>query len=445
MLYGQNKIPTICSENIFLDRDSLVLISITDNCVAYKNYCTNATAFLLNYINRKIAYNYYPVKRNNIFPGPPVANRGLVDNYRIADPSSGHTVSEIVFYPLTSGHGFKTKYALPPHWRYSFQIHKIPADKERLVQSNLDTLIKIGLYDKIKKEIEFSVPFLVTSDQFASYIQSYDLTDTAILNGINMDLESNIGKPGMSAEELAEYPKKKIENAPPTKLWVECYIPIDSSDIPVGIPERNVTPVAVQTKKGLYVYSETIEPALFAGPGLFTQFENPVFDLSACKNLDFAYQKVIEIFREEISEQFRNYPLHADLITGLAPNQLRFERRFEESNVLKGFSGPYYELSTYTINFWSGPKGIHINSGAGYQNSDAYRKNYRNDHIFLVEMTALQINVGKKGGYPEPTNDQYSAYAKEVRKALLNAVENTTKQLNGKFNQNTGIGIITLN
>jgi hypothetical protein len=41
----------------------------------------------------------------------------------------------------------------------------------------------------------------------------------------------------------------------------------------------------------------------------------------------------------------------------MPPQQIRFQRLYEESEVLKGFSGPFFELATYTVTLWDGPEG----------------------------------------------------------------------------------------
>lgn len=406
----------ICADAIFV-RDSTVYIGGLTKCNDFKGENTEVYGFVISFINDKIG----PFRKPNlpdVFPGPPIASRILIDSLGIKNPTNGRPAEDIYFYPET-GSGSRTIYQLPPRLEYKFIPYSIPVDKKDAVIANLERIKNFGLYEKFKRAPYKDLPFFNSTDEFASYTQIYNLEDTSIFKGI--------------------YQINNFKDEKPKRLWVECYVPVDTNWIPVGVPSRVVRPIAIETEKGFYLYAQIIIPS-FANGGSVDHYEGKVFDLSKAKDYNTTYQKVLTIFNEEISKQFTADPISAILKPGLVPNQVRFQRLYDKSNILAGFSGPYYELSTYTIVLWTGPDREFLGDGLAYQLHDYLRDDYRNDQVFLQVNQSLQVSVGKIGKkYLEPEDYQYAAYKKAVTKAIQEAIKNTTLRLKGQYINNIGI------
>lgn len=131
---------------------------------------------------------------------------------------------------------------------------------------------------------------------------------------------------------------------------------MDENWIPVRAPLRSVVPIALETTTSLYLFStELYAYQKGVRGGSITSFGGRIFDLSACK-APWCVSRVEEWFARELTNLFQAHPLTAARVVKFAPpNQIRLQRLFDESFVLKGLAGPYFELATYTITFWSGP------------------------------------------------------------------------------------------
>jgi hypothetical protein len=427
-LWAQKKIPTLCSKCID-ERDGRIYIMTPDSCPDYASGYNKAYDFILTKINDKFRpFSFTTRANNNVFPGPPIAQQKYIDSFHLVEAGSGNKVYQIY---LTEEPGLREysgyPVSLPYGLAYNFQLHRVPKNKADAVIKNIVSMQKIGLFDKQVNTDLKPVPYRVFTDQRAKYLQSYDVSDPLIFNGINMDMED-------SDEEADKFSmKEKL-----IKLWVQCYISVDSNWNSVDMPERMITPIALQTDKSLYVFSQTVVPASVKGGGSIDQFQGKIFDLSSASDYERLYNRVLQTFKEDLNATFQSLPLSTQPVSGLAPNQIRFQRKFDKSEVLKGFTGPYYELSTYTMIVWNGPDESHLGNNRIYLETDYLKKNYQNNQVFLSESTSLQIAVGKTGPYPEPKPEQYSAYEKAVRAAILEAVKKTTSRLGGQFINNIG-------
>jgi hypothetical protein len=89
-------------------------------------------------------------------------------------------------------------------------------------------------------------------------------------------------------------------------------------------------------------------------------------------------------------------------------------KQFERSEILKGFSGPYYELSSYAVEFY-------------VRNEDGKLLLQANINY------CLQISVGAHGDYVEPTEEQYAAYQKAIDETLKGVIGETGKELGAEI------------
>jgi hypothetical protein len=274
------------------------------------------------------------------------------------------------------------------------------------------------------------LPFFNPSDEFARYGRVYELDDEEARKTFGL-------KPDRFRDGLIEGEQSK-------RLWVESVVRVNSDWIPVGQPSRRVTPIAIQTNKAVYLYSLEVERQRVFG-GTMGHFGGRVLDLSACVLKGSCATKAMMVLQEELAKQFQAAPLGGLRVKNqlTPPNQLRFSRITEESEVLKGLAGPYYEISTYTINVWPGPADGFVGTGELYfswvDKPELHQKPA--DQLFLQIDQALQIAVGRKGSYEEPKPDQYAAYQRAVNKALETAIESTTRRLGGVMSGD-GVGVI---
>ncbi len=145
------------------------------------------------------------------------------------------------------------------------------------------------------------------------------------------------------------------------KMWVECFIPVDHNWVPVGAPLRFIVPIALETTTSLYLFDETARKRR-ADPGgrasASFAFDGRVFDLSGCDETAGCFEKVERSFAMQLTSAFEQPPLSASPVhTPMAPRQVRMQRLYEQSEVLKGFVGPFFELTTYTLSWWNAPSG----------------------------------------------------------------------------------------
>jgi hypothetical protein len=193
------------------------------------------------------------------------------------------------------------------------------------------------------------------------------------------------------------------------------------------------------------LYSIEVVPRPQGGAGSEGQFEGRVLDLSACAKISECVQEAQRTLTEELTAAFQQPPLSASPVTKrvLPPSQVRFQRITEESTVLRGMAGPYFEMSTYTATFWLARDGFFAGSAELYfsRQSDPKMRSAAADQIFLQVEQALQISVGRKGSYEEPTRDQYAAYERAVTDAVQTAIARATARLGGKVGADR-VGVI---
>ena len=105
-------------------------------------------------------------------------------------------------------------------------------------------------------------------------------------------------------------------------------------------------------------------------------------------------------------------------------NELMFQRKYERSQVLLGFAGPYYELSTYNlrINVMAGPD-----------------KNFSRA-LGLSITQGLTISVGSRGTYAEPTTEQVERY----KSTLADIVDQVVREVAGEAKAEIvdGVGVL---
>ena len=427
-------IPTLCPDWL---KDEKSGVNITKNTwPGYTNETLDRVEFVVNRAVRGWKWKRCPANVSKVFPNPPVAARDEIKSRGITD-HSGKLAGKI-FLNLPQGDAYyrtwSTPYLLPPGWLYHFELHRVPKSEQQHVLKSLATIERTILFEKFghsKSLIDWTdvprprkLPFFVENDYFAHYDRVYDLTDEKTQEGFAFPQHWTDG----------------LKNESLTKLWVECAIPIDRDWFPTGQPLRSVLPIALQTSSDLYLISQEVRPQRLAA-SVMDHFEGRVFDLSGSPNLDTAFKRVAESIKAELSSSFNGPPLSADTVKGMAPNQIRYLRRFQESKVLSKPHTPKYELSTYTILMWPGPKEQFFGPAEAYFDGFNVRDKPP-DQVFLQISHSLQVSSEKDGTYPEPSPNDYIEYKTIVTQAIENSVARVTNRYHGTVNNKVGKIII---
>jgi hypothetical protein len=418
--------PTMCA-NWFTDeysKFSPLVLRINGACPGYDTQNVDR----LHFVIADVLSNAEEKDSPNIFPPPPAVTQTEINARHITIPSNGLlTGSGIRFYPPTGDDyigTWSTPFTLPMGWEYEFHIHRVPPQRLRLVLSQLKSIAHSKMYGRFGHTLSPGVelPYFNASDEFARYARAYDLANKKVYESFD-SLEPELSRDGQLYGERSK------------RLWVESSIPVDKHWIPVGQPLRTVVPIAVQTDRALYLYSIEVVPEK-SGGGTMDHLEGRVFDLSACGNTSRCVQDAERVLVEELIKSFQQDPLAAPPArnTLSPPSQLRFQRITEKSKVLSGMAGPYFEMSTYTVTFWPGPIGDFLGTAELYfkTKADLINREHAADQLYLQAEQALQIAVGRKGSYEEPTPDQYAAYERAVNKAIQSAITRATARLGGK-------------
>ncbi len=425
------RVPTMCTD--WFTKDFRFLVPDPTVCADYADDPINRSKFVMDRVLGSVSGSDAP----DIYPGGPIALQTAIETLQLRDSVTGQLQSSwIGFYPEVGDSyigTWSTPLTLPDDWVYEFRIHRVPAEKVDLVRSMLGALDRSKMYGRFGSSLERSIvlPFYNPSDTLARYTRKYDLTDEQIRQAFP------------SSHLIESTFHGLLEGEESTAVWVECYIYLDENWIPVRAPQRRVVPIALETNRGLYLYSIEIVPQRAYG-GTIEHFEGRVFDLSHCSQLDECAEDAIAALRVELVSAFQGEPLLATVIRDYTPPlQMRFQRLFDESEVLTGLAGPYFELSTYTITYWTGPSGSFIGTGELYFDWKSSGKQAVEvpNQVYIHVDHSLQISVGRKGSYVEPEVSQYAQYEQAVRHALQSAVERVNARLSGTVGPD-GVAII---
>jgi hypothetical protein len=427
-------VPTMCSA--WFGHDNAPLIDWSQvsvkSCPGYSIETVDRLEFIINHI----PYFAWPMDAPDIFPAAPVARQSDISARHLTSKSDGRPLDASIRFDLPEGDDYigtwTTPFTLPEHWTYRFKLHRVPTGRTQRVLALLKGLEHSKMYGRFRPLLRAGVtlPYLNPSDEFARYTRAYDLSDHEVRDAMDLDPENSYD--GLLHGERS------------TRLWVEGTIPVDKNWTPVGQPLRSVTPIAVQTDRAIYLYSVEVVPQR-GGAGTVGHFEGRALDLSGCTGSSSCIQNAVEALVEELTRAFEQAPLSAAPVRNrlMPPSQVRLQRITEESVVLQGFAGPYYEMSTYTATFWPGPRDGFVGTAELYFSwqDDPAKSVGRADQLFLQVEQTLQISVSRKGSYEEPTADQYAAYDRAVNTAVQSAIAQATTRLGGKVGPD-GVGVV---
>jgi hypothetical protein len=358
-----------------------------------------------------------------VYPPAPVVRESELKAMDIRDPETGRVQDNYVAAYLPSGGDYgRTPFSLPTGWSYRFEVQRVPAAAESKVLARLRSIERSRMFGRfrVEKMVTADVPFVNSADEIAQYVRAFPVD--------NEEVRQAFASIEFPDDALAGLRGERSE-----RLWAVCFIPVDKNWIPVGAPLRDVRPIALQTSAGLYLFTQRVVPNHSAG-GTITAFDGAIVDASRCQEIDECLQRGEQALRSELSKVFAEPPLAATAVSQMPPHQLRFQRLYEESLVLHGFAGPFYELTTYSITTWAAPS----KSVMGTPTSFFARKTNpfqgeRSDHLYMQIGLALQIGIGRRSEYPEPSPQQYQDYRKAIEQSVRRAIANAAGVLGGRL------------
>jgi hypothetical protein len=427
------KVPTLCAE--WFDSPFKEVAPFRRpagewlSCPGYTKKDFPATNFVINHLGLAEKES-----SPNIFPGAPEVRLQQIQQKGITDPESGNLVSSRLFFTPPTGDDLYGFHIRTPYTEkvFTYSLNRVPPSAVPSVVTKLNSLAPSKLYGRFSRSSTTTVPLpsFNPADLIARYIRTFDLSDDEVRKALDFP-------------QLPEHGMGVVRGEHSKKMWVECFVPVDQNWVPVGTPLRVVVPIALQTTTSLYLFSETSHPRERDRTRYFVDFafNGRVFDLSKCNKIRDCLRAVEKSFSANLTSAFEESPLSAEPVHSAAPpRQIRMQRVYAESEVLKGFVGPFFELTSYTISWWNAPVERLYGTPEFYFTTRKTTDNDTANQLFLNVDMALQIGVGMKSDYPEPTSAQYAAYRKAVGSAITRAVAATTKDLHGTIED--GIGII---
>ncbi|MFG6433543.1 hypothetical protein [Roseateles sp. LYH14W] len=360
----------------------------------------------------------------DVFPGPPVVDEHKLRDLDLRDDYGNQVSKYIWFYPPVGdvwAKAWSTEYTLPDKWGYHYKLFRVPDEARLAVTNTLKAIETSKLYRRIKRQMnpEVPLPNFDAKDRLANYVRAFDVTDPKTASAFN--LQPAYWKGGLLGVER------------PITLWAEASVLVDAVGIPVSAPLRSVRPIAILSNRALYLYAEEIvreQPDESAG-GVSEPFEGRVLNLSRCHPHTGCVAFAVDYLAAEVVAELSGEPIAAKLASPTVPRKgsARLQRTFEESRVLSGLAGPYYELSTYTVTAWAAPNFVPL-ATVHFRDRAAGKDSWGpDDQIYLTVSHALQISVGRNGTYTEPTAAQYRAYNDEVQRAVARALSRVTERL----------------
>lgn len=422
-LIPKSEIPTLCAE--WLGEGNLKLPSTY--LVESKSYCGEYEGFRIGLLDfplmRVLESDLNKEDVPEIYPGlPKVEELGS---------SAVYVDQRLLKFNRPSRLGsVQTALAPPKGWGYRFRLHRVPQSSIQSFKKMLEGLESSKFFDKLEiVPSDVTMPPAAFHHALARYVRVFDL--------------SQISLDAFSRSLWPEETSSLLEGERSTNLWAVISIPVDENWIPIGAPLIELEPIALETTSSLYLYSIEMDSNFrrrnSMGGNLGRKYEG-VLDFSQCIETDDCSKRITSKLKSELIDAFSDDPISATLTSNpRPPGQLQFRRLYEKSNILDGFSGPWYEITTYNVTIWDGPS-------RNYGGRNPFKKNKPGDYDGInslvkthlhVEMS-LQLGIGKLGAYPEPTREQYTRYENILDKAISTAVKRTTDYFSGTMKGNTG-------
>jgi hypothetical protein len=188
----------------------------------------------------------------------------------------------------------------------------------------------------------------------------------------------------------------------------------------------------VETKKALYTVQQTVA-SVASKHGYFVPFAGKGFTIDGIGKDDSALgarvKELMVAYHKHLVEAFSQNSLEADEDNVPAPpGEFHFRRDFKPSIVLKGFAGPYNELSYYVVRWWR------AGDSELYSISQLNKGGYGapGDSIYVQVSHSLTIGVGASKVFAEPDDQQVARYHEAIGAAMRSALARTAEEFKGK-------------
>lgn len=389
---------------------------------------------------------------SNIFPAPPIAQR--LSGLLLFDQEGGIAdVAVDIDEPDDidpGGHSDLSPHSLPTDLFFVYTLSKVEPEQQTSILKRLEALKRSPLYGRYKVlpraervkagalgiEIQIymgmnnikasDLPGLTPEPCFrARYTRELSLEGGTFDN--KMVYSNKNGKyrfPKSWSDTLAKQALQRI--------WVECAVKVDSNGIPVDAPLRHMRPIALQTMSGLYLISQSVD-GVNVKHGYFVQFNTAAFRITgdSKKVSPSSIKTLMDSYAKNLKRSFEEGILLAseDTTSPAPPGEYHFRRDFKPSKVLKGFHGPFNELSYYNVRWWRvGDDGQEL-----YTLAPAHKGGYGaiGSSIVIQVSHSLTISAGLSNEYSEPTSDQVAKYHAAISEVMLTAIQDTAAQFRG--------------
>jgi hypothetical protein len=189
---------------------------------------------------------------------------------------------------------------------------------------------------------------------------------------------------------------------------------------PIERASEFVRPIYAIINGETYFFEE-----IFSDPGircaLTKLFDNPIFDISVCKNKESCTIAAIGAFLTNIDVEMRQNPIAAelDMHEPSLPGERNYVRNYKPSEVL---GGAFYESSQYILQWYRNEIG-RVGPPGGYTYSKG-AADHPGDFLFARIRQSLSVRPGPNGPYPEASRQQYAPYEEAIAATIAKAVGN---------------------
>ena len=385
--------------------------------------------------------------RRNIFPAVPLSKR-LSEDFRFFDQEGGEAPLAVSIGEPDDidpgGNSDFSPHALPDSQYFVYSLSKVPPERKDVTLLRLTALRHTPLYGfyflipraEVSKH-SFDVQFYMQMEHLepkdlpglnmvpafrCRYSREIDLSD----GHLNAD---GLYKCGSGTFAFPSTWRPVLAGEKPLRMWCECAVQVDIRGIPIDAPLRHIRPIALQTNASLFLVNQTVR-MVNAKHGYMVEFTNAAFNLSTDGPPITALEVAILMskYHANLTQVFSDGQLGADEDSDAPPGEFHYRREYQPSNVLKGFAGPYKELSYYNVRWWRASDEELYTVAPVHKGGDGAT----GDSIFVQVSHSLTISVGASDDYAEPTDQQVATYQQVVSKTMKEALVDTAGLFSGK-------------
>jgi hypothetical protein len=406
-------------------------------------------AVILPLIERSVSSSVRTLPAN-IFPGPPLA-RSLAEFQLFNQEGGLSDIAVSLDEPDDidpGGTSDISSYSLPDEHYFVYALSKVnPVDRARVLKRllSLSRTHLYGFYDVIPRTEAMKQNKYAIEISFYTLTKSINIKDLPGIRPVKAararySREITLSGGALRTDGVYSSPQGDyrfptawqgvISSETLIRMWVECAVAVSKDGLPIDAPLRHVRPIALETGSALYLSTQKIERST-AKHGYFVQFNGAAFRLLGKPISPSAIETLMSGLFRHLKLVMAMGPLQADedRTSPLPPGEFHFHRNFQPSVVLRGFRGPYKELSYYNVRWWR----MEDERRTLYTLAPAIKGGFgaAGDRIVIQVSHSLTISVGASNEYSEPTPDQIAKYQVAISTTMQNALKGTAAEFKG--------------